>query len=321
MSKIRSALAALAMLFVATIAWSQQPGVCTGYVPSGTGLNDGCSVPGAATWVFPDVGLFKSTFTPACVKHDHCFSSLGSNYNECNGNFMADMRSACNSTYTVLSGPVYLACLDTASKYYAAVVAFSAAQNPLPGIQHDAVVASQNLQLQVNAETCGTTPELSNLYDPSVISQVNTAFQNYAHRLPTIYEFLETVNDGDLSTDRAGWGSRVNQHAIGAASVTPPSVGLTFDAFDGYYYVTTPTPLATYSWSGLIGLSSSADGKQADTLMIVPKYDATTTVGGIVRASILPQGATKPVRNQYVLPQQTVTLKGWCAPQKNQHCM
>jgi hypothetical protein len=321
MSKIRSALAALAMLFIATIAWSQQAGVCAGYVPSGKGLTDGCSVPGAATWVFPDVGVFKSTFTPACVNHDHCYSSLGSNYNECNGNFLSDMKSACNSTYTVLSGPVYLACLDSASKYYQAVVGYSVAVNPLGGIQHDALIASQNLQTQVSAENCGTTPELSNLYDGSVISQVNTAFQSYAHRLPTIYEFLETVNDGDLTTDRAGWGSRVNQHAIAAATVTPPSVALTFYPYDGDYLVSTPTPLATYSWSGLIGLNASADGKQVNTLMVVPKYDATTVVGGVLRASILPPGATKPVRNQYILPQQTVTLYGWCAHNKNQHCL
>ena len=38
MSNLRSALAALIMLFVVTLSWSQQPGVCPGYVPSGAGL-------------------------------------------------------------------------------------------------------------------------------------------------------------------------------------------------------------------------------------------------------------------------------------------
>ena len=322
MSRIRNALAALAMIFIATIAWSQQQaGVCTGYVPSGSGLTDGCSVPGAATWVFPDVGVFKSTFTPACRNHDHCYSSLGSNYSECNGNFLSDMRSACNSTYTVLSGPVYLACLDAASKYYSAVVAYSVAANPLGGIQHDALVASRILQTQVDTDACATTPQLSNLYDGSVIDTINNAFQTYAHRAPTIYEFEDTVNDGDLTADRAGWTSLVNQHAIAAAAVTPPSVAYAFWAIDGDFELSAPTTGATYSWSGLIGLNASADGHSAAATVGVQKYDVTATVGGVLRASVTPYPGATPVRNQAIIPTETVTISGWCAHNKTQHCL
>lgn len=320
MSNIRSALAALFMLLAATFAYPQQPGVCAGYVPSGAGLTDGCSVPGWGTWVFPDVGIFKSTFTPACRNHDHCYSSLGSNYSECNGNFLSDMRSACNSTYTVLSGPVYLACLSSANTYYSAVVAYSVAQNPLGGIQQDALRASRTLQAQVNSETCATTPQLSNLYDPSVTNQINSSFQTYAHRAPTIYEFVDTVNDGDLTADRAGWVSRVNQHAIAAASVTPPSMAFTYSSAIGAFQIWTPTPLATYSWSSLTGLVPTANGVEADTLAAGGKYNTTTTVGGVVRASITPAGS-KPVRNQLIIPTQTVTIDGWCAPSPGQHCL
>ena len=316
MSKIRSALAALAMLFVATIAWSQQPGVCTGYVPSGTGLNDGCSVPGAATWVFPDVGLFKSTFTPACVNHDHCYSSLGSNYSECNGNFLSDMKSACNSTYTVLSGPVYLACLDAASKYYSAVVAYSVGANPLGGIQQDALRASRLLRTQVNSDTCATTPQLSNLYDSSVIDLINTAFQNYAHRAPTIYEFEDTVNDGDLTADRSGWISLVNQHAIAAATVTPPAVGLTYFQPSTEFYVTTPTPGATYVWSYLTNMRAVGT---AIVPIPQPVYSTTYTFGGILRASLVVNGVT--VRNQAILQNQNLSVYGSCGPKKGGPCV
>jgi hypothetical protein len=316
MKNIRSALAALFMLFAATFAYSQQAGVCAGYVPSGSGLTDGCSVPGVATWIFPDVGVFKSTFTPACVNHDHCYSSLGSNYSECNGNFLSDMQSACSSTYTVLSGPVYLACMSSASEYYSAVVAYSAADNPLGGIQQDALLASRNLQTQVNTDACATTPQLSNLYDSSVVNLVNNAFQNYAHRLPTIYEFMDTVNDGDLTADRTGWINLVNQHAIAAATVAPPSVAVTYFPPSSDFYVTTPTTGAQYTWSFLTNMRASGT-----SIVPIPHpvYSTTYTVGGILRASIVVNGAT--VRNQYILQNENISIYGSCGPVKGGPCV
>lgn len=316
MSNIRSALAALIMLLLAAMAWAQQPGVCAGYVPSGVGLTDGCSVPGAATWVFPDVGLFKSTFTPACQNHDHCYSSLGSNYSECNGNFLSDMRSACNSTYTALSGPVYIACLGAASEYYSAVVAYSVAANPLGGIQQDALRASRNLRTQVNGDICATTPQLSNLYDSSVIDLVNTAFKNYAHRAPTMYEFEDTVNDGDLTADRSGWISLVNQHAIAAAVVTPPSVDLTYFQPGTEFYVTTPTPGANYVWSDLTNMRAAGTA-----IVPIPKpvYSTTYTFGGVLRASINVNGVL--VRNQAVLQNVNLSVYGSCGPKKGGPCV
>ena len=316
MTNPRSALAAFIMLFMVTLAYSQQAGVCPGYVPSGSGLNDGCSVPKGATWVFPDVGLFKSTFTPACVNHDHCYSSLGSNYSECNGNFLSDMRSACNSTYTVLSGPVYLACLASASEYYSAVVAYSVGGNPLGGIQQDAMRASRNLQVQVNADACATTPQLSNLYDSSVVDLVNNAFLNYAHRQPTIYEFLDSVNAGDLTVDRSGWIGLLNQHAIAASTVTPPSVALTYFQPGTDFYVTTPTPNAVYTWSNLTNFRASGT---AVVPIPQPVYSTTYTFGGILRATVQVNGVT--VRNQAVLPNQSLSVYGSCGPVKGGPCV
>ncbi len=316
MTNLRRALAALITLFMVTLVYSQQAGVCQGYVPSGSGLTDGCSVPKAATWVFPDVGIFKSTFTPACVNHDHCYSSLGSNYSECNGNFLSDMRSACNSTYTVLSGPAYLACLASASEYYSAVVAYSVGANPLGGIQQDAMLASRGLQAQVNADACATTPQLSNLYDSSVVDLVNNAFLNYAHRQPTIYEFLDSVNAGDLTVDRSGWISLLNQHAIAAATVTPPSVTLTYFQPGTEFYVTTPTPNATYAWSYLTNFRASGT---AVAPIPKPVYSTSYTFGGILRASVQVNGVT--VRNQAVLPNQSLSVYGSCGPKKGGPCV
>ena len=315
MSYLRSFVAALAMLVAAVVAHAAQSGVCVVSPLANTvGLDDGCSVPGAATWVFPDVGVFKDTFTPACVNHDKCYSSLGATASACNDRFYSDMKSACNSNFTVLSGPVYLACMDTASKYYSAVVAYSVANNPVGGIQERSEQRSQQLGAQVNAETCATTPELSGAYDPSIISQINGAFQSYAHRLPTIYEFMATVNDGNLVDDRAGWNSRVIQHAIAAATVTPPSVGVDWSAPYQRYTVSPITPGAIYKWSNLEGLRSGGPTTVLGWANGAP-YNTVVTVGAVLRASL------NGVRNQSIIPEHLLTVRGTCGPSEGNPCV
>ena len=313
MSQIRGLVAALFMLVAAAFAHADQPGVCVPPPLNGNGLNDGCSVPGLATWAFPDVGIFKTAFTPACNNHDHCFSALGSSYSECNDKFLGDLRSACDSNYTFLSGPVYQACMDTAAQYHSAVVAYSVGVNPLGGIQEQAVLRSQTLGQWVNADSCATTPELSGVYDGSVISQINGAFQASAHRLPTIYEFMSTVNDGNLIDDRAGWNNRVIQHAIAAATVTPPSVALSWNAVNQVYTVSPVTPGATYAWSALEGLRSSS-GTSAVAYAGGAPYNTVVTVGAVLRAAV------NGVRNQAIITAHSVTVRGTCGPSKGMQC-
>jgi hypothetical protein len=314
MSQLRGLIAALLMLVVAAFAHATERGVCVTPPLAGTvGLDDGCSVPGIATWVFPDVGIFKSTFTPACDNHDHCYSALGATASECNDKFLGDMQSACNSNFTVLSGPVYAACMDTANKYYSAVVAYSVAQNPVGAIQVKSEARSQTMGQWIAADTCATTPELSGAYDTSVISQINGAFQSYAHRLPTIYEFMQTVNDGDLLADRAGWNNRVIQHAIAAASVTLPSVNLNWNAVYQTYTVSPVTPGATYKWLALEGLRSSS-GTSAVAWANGAPYNTVVTVGAVLSATL------NGVRNQVIVPEHLITVRGTCGPSAGDPC-
>jgi len=314
MPHFRGLVAALTMLVAAAIAHASQPGVCvTPPLADAVGLNDGCSVPGLATWVFPDVGIFKSTFTPACNNHDHCYSALGATASACNDKFLGDLKSACNSNFTVLSGPVYQACMDTAAKYHSAVVAYSVAVNPIGGIQEMSEQRSQAIGQSVNADTCATTPEITGAYDSSLITQINGAFQTYAHRMPTIYEFMATVNDGNLVDDRAGWNNRVIQHAIGAASVKPPSVSVNWDAVYQRYTVSPVTAGATYGWSYLEGLRSSS-GTSAVAWANDAPYNTVVTVGAILRAS------AGGVRNQAIIPEHLLTVRGTCGPSAGNPC-
>lgn len=314
MSHLRGLIAALAMLVAAAIAQAGQPGVCvTPPLADTVGLNDGCSVPGWSTWVFPDVGIFKTAFTPACNNHDRCFSALGATASVCNDKFLGDLKSACNSNYSVLSGPVYQACMDAAAKYHSGVVAYTVGTNPLPWIQEKSEQRSQTMGQWVNADSCATTPELSGAYDSSIITQINGAFQTYAHRLPTIYEFMATVNDGNLVDDLAGWNSRVIQHAIGAASVTPPSVGLNWSATYQRYTVSPVTAGATYGWSWLEGLRSSG-GTSAVAWADDAPYNTVVTVGAVLRAS------AAGVRNQVIIPEHQLTVRGTCGPSAGDPC-
>lgn len=315
MSHLRGLFAALAMLVVAAFAHAGQAGVCvTPPLADTVGLNDGCSVPGLATWVFPDTGVFKTAFTPACNNHDRCFSALGATASACNDKFLGDLRSACDSNYTFLSGPVYQLCMDTAAQYHSAVVAYTIGTNPMSTIQPKAEARSQNvLGPWIANDYCATTPELSGAYDSSLITQINGAFQTYAHRSPSIYEFMATVNDGDLIADRAGWNNRVIQHAIAAASVTLPSVGLTWNSAFQVYNVSPVTPGATYSWGGLEGLR--AGGTSAVAWAHDNPYNTVVTIGAVLRAN------AGGVRNQVIIPEHQLTVRGTCGPKAGNPCV
>jgi hypothetical protein len=192
-------------------------------------------------------------------------------------------------------------------------VAYSVAVNPIGGIQEMSEQRSQAIGQSVNADTCATTPEITGAYDSSLITQINGAFQTYAHRMPTIYEFMATVNDGNLVDDRAGWNNRVIQHAIGAASVKPPSVSVNWDAVYQRYTVSPVTAGATYGWSYLEGLRSSS-GTSAVAWANDAPYNTVVTVGAILRAS------AGGVRNQAIIPEHLLTVRGTCGPSAGNPC-
>ena len=135
------------------------------------------------------------------------------------------MQSACSSSYNpILLPAVYTTCVAAAQEYYVAVVAYASAYpNALPSIEQEALARSRNMQVQVVNNACGTTVEATTLYDPSLISLVDSNFQRYAHRLPTIYEFFDAVNAGNLVSDNANWQGLLVGKAVSAASVHTPA--------------------------------------------------------------------------------------------------
>lgn len=279
------------------------------------GIGDGCST-SIAGYVLPDIAAFRSTFTPACNAHDKCYTTLGTSYGECDGRFLSDMQSACRSSFNPFFLPVeYAACNATAYNYYAGVQAWGSVVNPLPGMQADALRRSRQMQASVNADTCGTTPEGTTLYAGGLMSQINSTFLAYASRLPTVYEFFDAVNAGDLLADRSGWNSLLVTKAIAAASVVPPSVATSGSSGLSSVVLSIAAPASgtTYFWKA----NNATSGTSSISFKLKnPKYDLYWAIEGFVKATG-PGGQ----RNLGVL-NVPVYEQGWCAtaPGPNVHC-
>jgi hypothetical protein len=193
-----------------------------------TGIGDGCTtVLGGAVFNFVS---FKDVFTPSCDQHDLCYSRLGNNADTCDNRFLADMEGACRSRFNpLLLAPLYSACVGTAGQYFTAVRAFGTSH--FPEHQRNVLALSRNLETQVNAGQCGTSPELTNLFTQDLINTINNTWLAAAGRLPTVYEFFATINAGAPSAlfvdANAQWQAQLQSSAQAAASVRPPVITLT----------------------------------------------------------------------------------------------
>jgi hypothetical protein len=334
MLRIYARLIAVCFLIVSVIAHAQicpasvvvGPQTINGVPYTTEGIGDGCTtsyqgINGAV--IFPEVGIFRGTFTPSCDRHDKCYTTLGTNGDDCDYQFRSSMLSACDSDYPWWLVPgVYAACQYTANEYYAAVRLFRTNNitHPYPNFQYFALAVSRQLEPNVNNNVCGTTPERTTLYSASLIATVNNAFTTYAGRLPTIYEFLKAVNytDGasNIVNNPAWWNDRLAEAARYAPKIVPVLSGYSVDpyTFPVRMTVNPVLPGAFYFWNTNRGTSStpsvviynSANG-------LGPKYDANVLVQGFVSAT---QGG---VRNLLVVDK-TVKVPGYCASRPGQMC-
>jgi len=312
MRKIR-ALAIAASTFLVSSIVLAGGSICPASNAVGVeGIGDGCST-SIAGYIFPDIAIFKSTFTSSCNAHDKCYSTLGTTYGECNGRFLSDMRSACRSKFNPFFFPgEYSACYASANHYYAGVEAWGSIADPLPGIQSEALSRSRQMQAQVDGNVCGTTPEATTLYSAGLISQINNTFSTYAGRLPTVYEFLDAVNAGNIVADRNSWNATLISKAGFAASVQPPLVSYTKSQTDTRLLLAiNPTqPGASYFWKA----SGTASGPTWEIPMRMPKYDTSWALEGFVKAT-----SSTGVRNMQVIDIK-VFERGWCSSRPGIAC-
>ena len=254
---------ALILIFMVPVPLLAQICPVSNKVPTpNDGIGDGCSTKYNGVdlaWLVPDVGIFKSTFTPACDFHDKCWTQLGADYGSCDSQFLGKMKDRCDSQFNQFLNPaVNLQCKVTANMYKQAVEWYRG-HHPeiIPGFQYEALSRSYGLRANVEADGCGTTSDGTTLYAPALINTINNAFLSGAGRLPTIYEFLQAANAGDIVANPSGWQALLYTQAAQAAAVQPPAVVWTANSPEMQIYnfrVTNPVANNTYMWKMLPGL-------------------------------------------------------------------
>lgn len=255
-------------------------GICTP-APAAT---DGCTTMDIE-YVHPRVAAFKGTFTGQCITHDRCYGSLGANVDECDGAFRSAMLDRCNDQFNKYFRPVeWSECRMAAEDFYAGVrlYGYVTSAKGFASYQVDARRRSQAMGAQVEAETCGTTPEWAQIHHPRLIAEVDRRFRAATGRGPTVFEFFKAVHVADPLGDPQAWGTAVDGYARTRASITPPAVGYTrSDEDEIVLRVVSPSPTVTYRFGfpGRSGLTTSASFP-----FHRPKYTENWQIGGVLVA-------------------------------------
>jgi hypothetical protein len=221
------------------------------------GIGDGCTTKCLES--IPNIGQFRDAFTPACNYHDKCYTTLGTSYGECDGNFKTQMQEACGELASMpralrehpmgllpdplgllpddpppppglgrLPNPaLYGVCLETASQYHAAVAVFGRVAKPLYSMQMNALRRSRELENSIAGGECTpTTPEALTLYSDRLVTRVNDFYRYYRGRNATTKELIHAVNQGgydwgNIVSNYAGWEARMPAVALEGKVTTP----------------------------------------------------------------------------------------------------
>ncbi len=289
------------------------------------GIGDGCTTSGAE-YVLIDVAAFRGLFTPACDNHDICYTSLGATYAMCDSAMLDTMRAACRSKFSPWF-PVELAlCLDTAQKYYTAIKAWGSARDPLPQMQLEASIRSWTVFGSIDnpniASKCSTSvSEQTNLYTQSLQNAVYGAFATYAGRAPSVFEFMEAVNQNNpyaqvpqSYNNYAAWLNGVNNYASNRRWLPViPNVNYTSNA--GTFTLTAPSGFANYTWR-LNGQMVS--GNSITIAIPESKYDSTFQINGFAYGA---DRSYPNVNRNIVSVRRTISVKGWCSPRPAIQCL
>lgn len=304
-------------------AQTQVCGDVYGYVPEpNSGIGDGCTT-GLAGYLFPDIGVFKSTFTPACNRHDTCYTQIGGTYGMCDGQFLDDMRAACDGKFNKWLQPIeYNFCRDTASRYYWGMKAWGETKDPLPRFQSEAMSRMFRFKFDTDYRRCIQTAEGSKLMTPQIMAEIDAAFMNAIGRKPTVFETTSVATmvlpDGRSAIyhDRYNWAAnRLPVYAASRAMYPPPTVQWATQKTWEYlrFYVVNPTANTDYRWS-VNGYTNA--GPELRIPVPEPMYDSTYTFSGALEAMNF---GTAEMRNATPISHTTRT-PGWCSSGPQYYC-
>jgi hypothetical protein len=297
-------------------------GICPVSLPvSLQGIGDGCTIDyNGIPYAPPEVYAFRSVFTPACVRHDACYTSLGGTPSFCDSRFLNETRAACRTRFSPWFPIELAACLGTAQTYHTAIVAARQPGGPtnFPSLQRDAFARFQQLNLVLNSGSaeskCSTTAqEQTNLFSQELIAEINTVFANNVGRSPTVFEYFGAANSSAsdnvtplIFSDFADWQNRATNYAI-SRQVFPVVTNVSYVANEGSFAVTNPTPGATYVWVLNANIAYASGINIA--LPQPSKYDSYFPIKGYL------YGSNANRQNENIVSiDRSVRIPGWCAP-------
>lgn len=285
------------------------------------GIGDGCSLEykGFDLSYIPEIGIFKGTFTGACNNHDKCYTTLGKTGEECNAQFLSEMKSACDDKYNKYLQPAERsACRHSADLYKAGVDAFLKEANPIPEMQAAAYMESMRLKAAYDAGKCVTNPERTTLYSAGLIQQINNAFTSGIGRSPTMSEFLGALHmfgqyefPGYFISHRSWWDEYLPEYAKFRSWYKPPQVAWTRE--EDMLVVTNPDPTLQYEWN-VGGYPKSSETSIYVGTANPPKYDTFKPVRGYIKATA-PRGFTN-----ISIIDISLLVRGWCSSKPGNPC-
>lgn len=280
------------------------------------GIGDGCTLKkdlGAVTynaeWI-PNIHFFKGTFTGSCDRHDKCLTQIGNDSQSCHSEFYSNMRNACDDKYKWYQPVERAICKDTAYQYYATVQSVQKDDNTFE-MQKATRLASQQVQAQIEAASCGSDPTRLQLFSNGFINEINNSFLTYSGRYPTIFEFMNAANSANYNSEKSAWYSNLQRLSINAASVYVPLANYYADTNFGLNLIASLPGLGYYwrvnnrtGYNQSISLYSSA-----------PTYNTTVRAQGF----LMVHAGTYSSRNMVIIDQ-SYTLLGSCGPKAGVPC-
>ncbi len=285
------------------------------------GIGDGCTLEykDFDLSYIPEIGIFKGTFTGACNNHDKCYTTLGKTGDECNGQFLSEMKSACDDKYNKYLQPAErTACRHSADLYKAGVDLFLKEANPIPEMQAVAYMESMRLKEAYDRGVCVTSPERTSLYSSSLIQQVNDAFMNGIGRHPTMSEFLGAVHmlgqlefPGYFVLHREWWDEHLPEYTKHRTWYKPPQVAWKKEM--DTLVVINPDSTLRYEWN-IGGFTKSTETSIFIGTVNPPKYDTFKPIQGYVKA-ISSTGFTN-----LAIIDTSLYVPGWCSAKPGVPC-
>jgi len=194
--------------------------LCSTYTP----YVDGCTFPSSASAISLAVKPFRSLWRSQCDQHDRNYQVLGKSKQSSDSKLYEDMRGRCDSEFhKIFMAPTNQVCRSAARAVYTALKNVDSSKYYKPN-QRRADHYTNSLSDNVNANICQLTAKKANVFDDSLVNEVNAIFNREAGRKPTAYEELRALKLYDADSGMTTFKNAVTSFARNLRNVQVPHV-------------------------------------------------------------------------------------------------